>query len=293
MSAAFLIDERFVALFPSLVRLLDGDIAGAAILQNIHYRLQQEKGPRNERSIVLPLREIADDLGISRDQAKRAVIRLKDSGLLAIRGDDRRGTTRRVGIEYDLLESFGTSGAKSHHSEVGRISTTSEAESHHNRGETAPPFLYIRKEENKKGTRSKVASPAALEGERISKEWWERQSVKPAGARAWHSLKASVTAVVERGWKAEEILRALDKIASVPSVAQLDRELRNPRSETWAERKSREESEERAKIEARRERERLESEERLRRMDEEKANAVPPPPEFREAVRRLRSGRAS
>lgn len=152
----------------------------------------------------------------------------------------------------------------------------------------------IEREKQKKGTRSrKPASPAALKGERIAKAWWDRQEVKPAGARAWHSLKASCTAVVERGWKDDDILRALDKIAAVPSVAQLDRELRSPRAETWAERKAREEREEADRIRDRREAERLATEERLRRMEEDRKNAVPMPEELRARARALRGERAS
>lgn len=147
--------------------------------------------------------------------------------------------------------------------------------------------------EKLKGTRSRSASPAATEAERIAKAWWDRQEVKPAGARAWHSLKNSITAVVERGWKATDILDALDRIAAVPSVAQLDRELRKPRVESWAERKAREEREAKERAKARAEEERRATEERLRKADEDRAKAVPMPEEVRERLRALRGERAS
>lgn len=98
---------------------------------------------------------------------------------------------------------------------------------------------------------------------------------------------------VAAGWEGGTIRAALDRIGTVPSVAQLDRELRNKRPETWAERKAREEREEAERIEARRRREEAEAEERRRQWAQAEADAVPPPPEFREMVARLRGGRSA
>lgn len=130
-------------------------------------------------------------------------------------------------------------------------------------------------------------------GDQVAKQWWEAQQPKPAGKGAWHSLLNVCRAVSERGWTNDQILTALNRIKAVPSVAQLDRELRNPRPETFTEKKAREEREERERIAARRDREIQESAERQRRWEEEAKNAVPPPPEFREAVRKLKQQRSA
>ena len=131
------------------------------------------------------------------------------------------------------------------------------------------------------------SSKATTAGEIAAKNWWERQDPKPAGKRAWFALVNACKAVSDRGWTVAQIETALDRIAAVPSVAQLDRELRNPRPETWAERKAREEREELERIEARRKATEAAEAERARKAAEEAAVAVPPPPEFIEAVRRF------
>lgn len=129
-------------------------------------------------------------------------------------------------------------------------------------------------------------------GDEAARQWWEQQNPKPAGKGAWHSLVRSCRAVSDRGWNNTDIVAALNRIKSVPSVAQLDRELRSPRVESWSERKAREEREERERIAKRQEAERLQAEEDRRRREEERAQAVPPPPEFREMVARLRGGKS-
>lgn len=130
-------------------------------------------------------------------------------------------------------------------------------------------------------------------GDQIAKDWWEAQNPRPLGKGAWHSLLTVCRGAAAAGWEGDKIRTALNRIGTVPSAAQLDRELRNRRPETWSERKAREEREEAERIAALRERERLESEERFRRVEEERAQAVPPPPEFLEMVKRLRSGKAA
>lgn len=129
-------------------------------------------------------------------------------------------------------------------------------------------------------------------GDLVAKQWWEAQHPKPAGKGAWFALLNACRAVAEKGWTNDQILTALNKLAAVPSVPQLDRELRNPRVATWAERKANEEREEADKIALRRQREYEETERRRQAREEDAAKAVPPTPEFREAIKRMKSNRS-
>lgn len=121
----------------------------------------------------------------------------------------------------------------------------------------------------------------------IAKDWWHRQSPAPAGKGAWFGLLNAVKAVVLVGWDPKEITAALDRINAVPSVAQLDRELRNPRAETWAQKKAREDREAADRIARRAAAEAAENAERDRRRAEEAAAAVPMPDEVRAKIRAL------
>lgn len=125
-------------------------------------------------------------------------------------------------------------------------------------------------------------------GDEAARQWWERQDPKPAGKRAWFSLRSACRAVAERGWDEPAILGALDRIKAVPSVAQLDRELRSPRSETWAERKAREEREALEAAKARDTAALEATRERLARIERERAEAVPMPEELRKRLRAMR-----
>lgn len=284
MSAALLMDERFVAVFPSLVRALAGDITGAAVLQSIHYRLQQVKGSRNERRIVLPLTEISDDLGISKDQAKRACVKLVDAGLVVVHGEQIRGARRTIGIDYDALDALAESGAKSHHSEPRRNRTTSGAKSHQKWGESAPPFLSIEKEENKNDapTSSSVADD-------VAKGWWEAQSPKPlGGSRAFMALRSLCRGAVDAGHPSAHVRATLDRLGYIPSATIFDKELRAPRAETWQARKIREEREAKEAADRRAEEALRETAARLAENDDRDAYSCPPPPEFRERVAALR-----
>lgn len=62
--------------------------------------------------------------------------------------------------------------------------------------------------------------------EEVSKRWWEKQSVKPLGKGAWHSLLKVCEAATKRGYTMEQIERALDYIGTVPTMRQMDLVLR-------------------------------------------------------------------
>ena len=128
-------------------------------------------------------------------------------------------------------------------------------------------------------------------GELVAKQWWEAQNPKPAGRKAWFALTASCNAVKERGWDDNQILAALNRINSVPSVAQLDRELRNPRAESFETRRLREEK---AALEAsNRKAEELWvlQQAKFDRLAVEASEAVPPPVEVVAQIKQFGRGR--
>jgi hypothetical protein len=148
VSSALLMNERFVAVFPSLVRALDGDVAGAAVLQAIHYRLQAVKPEHGVQRVELLLADIADEVGLSYDQAKRVAAKLRERGLLLVDGSGN--TARRWGVDYDALNALAGCGAVSPRSDTsGAVSPRVEAKSPRQRGEIAPHTSLLETKETK------------------------------------------------------------------------------------------------------------------------------------------------
>jgi hypothetical protein len=75
-------------------------------------------------------------------------------------------------------------------------------------------------------TTDETAIAVRPEFEEIAKRWWEKQSVKPLGKGAWHSLLKVCEAASKRGYTAKQIEQALDYIGTVPSMRQMDLVLR-------------------------------------------------------------------
>jgi hypothetical protein len=62
--------------------------------------------------------------------------------------------------------------------------------------------------------------------EEVAKRWWEKQTVKPLGKGAWHSLLKVCEAATKRGYNIDQIERALDYVGTVPTMRQMDLVLR-------------------------------------------------------------------
>ena len=75
-------------------------------------------------------------------------------------------------------------------------------------------------------TTGETAIAVRPEFEEAAKRWWEKQAVKPLGANAWFALLKVCEAAEKRGYKKEQIERALDYIGTVPSMRQMDLVLR-------------------------------------------------------------------
>ena len=73
---------------------------------------------------------------------------------------------------------------------------------------------------------TKDASTKVDAGKELAKRWWEKQTVKPIGKRAFFALQNVCRAAIDAGYEPEAIMRALDAHGGVPSVAQLDRMLK-------------------------------------------------------------------
>jgi DNA-binding transcriptional ArsR family regulator len=104
MSTSLLLNERFVAVFPSLVRLLGG-VADAAVLQEIHYQLQMGgKEHDGARWVPATVKDLSNAIGLSPDAITRTAKRLKDKGILVAANPEafQRRTWWR--IDYALLD---------------------------------------------------------------------------------------------------------------------------------------------------------------------------------------------
>jgi hypothetical protein len=83
MAELLLANEKFTQAFPSLIKALKGDVLSAVVLQCINYRSFISKPDENgETWVDLRIGEIAEEIGISVDQAQRALNKLRSYGLL-------------------------------------------------------------------------------------------------------------------------------------------------------------------------------------------------------------------
>lgn len=200
--SSMLIDGRFVAVFPRLVRALEGDTTGAAVLQAIHYRTQ---GPDARGGwIPLPLVDIAEEIGLSRDQAQRATVRLRNLGLLLMRGD--KGASLEWAIDYEQVEALQGGDAKSRDpQQVTRNRVTTDAKSRDPRREIASLSLYTEDKEVIEQTPDGAVESEGKRANRLAKHYSDRvpmcrfpaiaQIVKTA-VRAGHDDQAIVDALL-------------------------------------------------------------------------------------------------
>lgn len=170
--SGLLIDSRFVAVFPSLVRALGGDVTAAAVLQAIHYRNQDDT-----ESVELPFAQIAEEIGISCDQARRATQRLRQARLLLT--TNTVGVAKRWSVDYEAVDALAATPANTPESESATPANTPDlptqprrnrqgtpANTPHHPGEIAGVTLYIEDKEIKESSAPQVAQRNA--GELIS-----------------------------------------------------------------------------------------------------------------------------
>lgn len=111
-----LYEEPFVAVFPSLVRALGGDVAAAAVLQHLNFRASSGAavvGEDGEAWYPAAREDLAREIGLSPKQVKRILEKLRESGVLLVEqmgGIDRRNFYRIAPEWADPLVPNGTDG---------------------------------------------------------------------------------------------------------------------------------------------------------------------------------------
>ena len=84
-----------------------------------------------------------------------------------------------------------------------------------------------------------IEQPTASAAQEAADRWWREQTPRPLGKRAWHILLQVCKAAEERGYDEMQIYSALKQIGSVPSMQQMDRQLRNIRPQQLSARQQR------------------------------------------------------
>lgn len=127
-SQKFLIDEQFTAVFPSLIRLLSGDVLSAVVLQAIHFRAQLSDLP--DGWVAFTMQDLSDQIGISKYQAQRAINKLRDPELNLLFEDNQKGynNSRIWKVDHDRLLEL-ESNADSLDSQAKRNRSTNKADS--------------------------------------------------------------------------------------------------------------------------------------------------------------------
>jgi hypothetical protein len=184
VSNRLLYDEPFVAVFPSLVRLLDGDIAAAAVLQHINFRSNSRCAIQTDDGYFwypVTREDLAAEIGLSLKQVKRIIDKLRNRGVLLIEqmgGIDRRNFYR---IELHGADPLIPSGS---------IPMAPNGSNGLDLDGTDVP--YIKKPKDNKEFRTMVRKPVD-DHDPLFNEFWEtypRRSAKGAARRAWSRAAA-------------------------------------------------------------------------------------------------------
>lgn len=159
---AWLEGQRFTMVHPDLVRALGGNIAAAAVLGRLHFRLH---GPEayhegDHTWVRLSQTEIGDEIGLSRDQVKRALNVLVEAGYLLAEEHRLGGVSDRTNsyaIDYETPSPLDDADAPSRVGESAQSRVGESAQS---------SFLLRSKEEEPARGRPPTAADLAREQER-------------------------------------------------------------------------------------------------------------------------------
>lgn len=104
-----LADRPFIAVQPDLIRNLEGNVAAAVVLQHVHYRLTGPDGEWHDDRRWYPVKiaDLADEIGMSRDQVKHVLARLRDLGLLLVSQRSGYDRTNLYAIDLDHPALYG------------------------------------------------------------------------------------------------------------------------------------------------------------------------------------------
>ena len=107
MAELLLATEKFTQAFPSLIKALKGDVLSAVVLQCINYRSFISKPDENgETWVDLRIGEIAEEIGISVDQAQRALNKLRSYGLLMEKQHEGYNNMKLWRIDTDGIQKL-------------------------------------------------------------------------------------------------------------------------------------------------------------------------------------------
>jgi len=99
-----------------------------------------------------------------------------------------------------------------------------------NSAQIHPSYTSVLTSKKESDDSSKELAPINL-ARVVADKWWKQQNPRPIGKSAWHALLSVVEASVERGYSDEQIMFALNKIGTVPSLSRMDIELKSFRPE--------------------------------------------------------------
>lgn len=160
---------------------------------------------------------LANKARCSVEYVRKTVSQMIDDGVLVI---ERKGSSRGRATEYRLLPNrVGQSSSLTTESDSPTlIDQLPNSDSPTPQLSSVPTVLS-----NRLNTTESDSQAIALE---VSKAWWDKQEPKPLGKAAWFVLLRVTQAAAVRGFTSEQILTALDAIGTVPSMQQLDKQLR-------------------------------------------------------------------
>lgn len=201
----FLLNERFTAVFPSLIRGLNGDIALAVVLQAIHYRSLIEKD-FDDGWTHFTMQDLGDEIGISKHQAQRAINKLRDPELALLFEDAKPGMNNSKIWRIDHVRLAEICGVAE--SQDLRNRDTSVAESQSKRSDIAVS-TYIEEtiKNNKESTRTfqdEVIAACNLLADLIE----ANGSTRPAITNKWLIDMERINRLDGRTW--EQITKAIE-----------------------------------------------------------------------------------
>jgi hypothetical protein len=127
MDELLLANEKFTQAFPSLIKALKGDVLSAVVLQCINYRSFISKPDSSgETWVDLRIVEIADELGISEQQAQRALNKLRSYGLLMEKQHKGYNNMKMWRIDFDGLKDLKVASNSNKHRNRRKVASNSK-----------------------------------------------------------------------------------------------------------------------------------------------------------------------
>lgn len=258
--------------------------AGATFL--VHLLIADTVNEQNEYHYWAAQDYLAKKCRLTTRSVRRAITELVDAGyLVVVKRPGRYETVTYRFVFHERLSksrpdtmSYESASSDRTPSPAGRTSGPDER--------TQCPTNPIEHKEPKLARSTKSNA-----GDDVAKAWYEEQDPKPlGGSQAFFALRELCRKAINAGHSPGHTKATLDRLGYIPSATIFDKELRNPRPESFSERKAREDREHAEKAAAMRRAQEEEDRQRRERNELEKANAVPMPDHVRERLAELGIG---